>query len=156
MIYSFYEQLIMIIYFILYGIFLIISYDILNYYLAKIKSKYLYHAIEVAFWVSMIFISLIFMQRISKGYIPLYTFLFFIVGIIIYITFIQESFIQDLTRFDLIISKILVKIIKVLWYIIFPIEVLKKTSQIFKKLVKKFVRSIKKIFKKRAKLTEEI
>ena len=106
MIYSFYEQLIMIIYFILYGIFLIISYDILNYYLAKIKSKYLYHAIEVAFWVIMIFISLIFMQRISKGYIPLYTFLFFIVGIIIYITFIQESFIQDLTRFDLIISKI--------------------------------------------------
>lgn len=156
MIYSFYEQLIMIIYFILYGIFLIISYDILNYYLAKIKSKYLYHAIEVAFWVIMIFISLIFMQRISKGYIPLYTFLFFIVGIIIYITFIQESFIQDLTRFDLIISKILVKIIKVLWYIIFPIEVLKKTSQIFKKLVKKFVRSIKKIFKKRPKLTEEI
>ena len=146
----------MIIYFILYGIFLIISYDILNYYLAKIKSKYLYHAIEVAFWVIMIFISLIFMQRISKGYIPLYTFLFFIVGIIIYITFIQESFIQDLTRFDLIISKILVKIIKVLWYIIFPIEVLKKTSQIFTKVVKKFVRSIKKIFKKRPKLTEEI
>lgn len=148
--YTFYEQLVMIIYFILYGMFLIISYDILNYYLNKLViRKLIYYLVEAIYWVVIIIISLLFMLRVTKGYIPLYTFLFFIVGIIIYLLYIQKSFLVDLKRFDLIFSKILVKIIKVIWNFIFPKEVFFSFKKLFKKIILKTKNAFKKIFQKK-------
>ncbi len=150
MMYTFYEQLVMIIYFILYGMFLIISYDILNYYLNKLViRKLIYYLVEAIYWVVIIIISLLFMLRVTKGYIPLYTFLFFIVGIIIYLLYIQKSFLVDLKRFDLIFSKILVKIIKVIWNFIFPKEVFFSFKKLFKKIILKTKNAFKKIFQKK-------
>lgn len=148
---SFYEQLVLIIYFTFFGMFLIISYDVLFFYFDKCKLKvYLRHIIESLYWVIMIIISCFFMLRTSKGYLPLYTFLFYLTGIIIYLAFFKKSFLNDYSLFDKVISKIITKLFKFIKYIFFPKEVylvIKKImKKIFFKVKKQFSRFIK-IFK---------
>lgn len=148
---TFFEQLIMILYFIIFGMFLMILYDILNFYIVKWRFKiYINFLIETLFWLVMIFVACAFMLRVSKGYIPLYTFIFYLVGVVLYQSLFKKIFLKDLVYFDRVLSKVLSIIWRFLKEIFFPREVYLYLKKIIGKLlskIKKFILKITKLFK---------
>lgn len=82
MIYSFKEQLLMIIYFIIVGMFIGIMFDTINLFFYK--NKIINYIFQVLCWLVVTIICVISVDRISDGYLPVYIFFFFIIGYFIY------------------------------------------------------------------------
>ncbi|HHX00605.1 MAG TPA: hypothetical protein GX740_04815 [Acholeplasmataceae bacterium] len=76
---SFREQVILIIYFLIFGMFLGAMFDILHYFLRRVKVKQIIsYIIELIFWICMVIIACLYMLKVSEGYLTIYTFLFFL------------------------------------------------------------------------------
>lgn len=82
MIYSFKDQLLMIIYFIIVGMFIGIMFDTMNLFFYK--NKIINYIFQVLCWLVVTIICVISVDRISDGYLPVYIFFFFIIGYFIY------------------------------------------------------------------------
>lgn len=82
MIYSFKDQLLMIIYFIIVGMFIGIMFDTINLFFYK--NKIINYIFQVLCWLVLTIICVISVDRISDGYLPVYIFFFFIIGYFIY------------------------------------------------------------------------
>lgn len=83
MIYTFFDQCKMMLYFLIIGIFLGIMWDIIHILFSKnIISDYL---IQFACWLVVILVILKSIDSVSWGYISIYTFMFFIIGYYVYI-----------------------------------------------------------------------
>lgn len=82
MIYSFKDQLLMIIYFIIVGMFIGIMFDTINLFFYK--NKIINYIFQVLCWLVVTIICVISVDRISDGYLPVYIFFFFIIGYFIY------------------------------------------------------------------------
>ena len=82
MIYSFKDQLLMIIYFIIVGMFIGIMFDTINLFFNK--NKIINYIFQVLCWLVVTIICVISVDRISDGYLPVYIFFFFIIGYFIY------------------------------------------------------------------------
>jgi len=155
---TFREQVQLIVYFSLFGMFLAVMYDLLNYYLNKIKiNLILGYVIQFIYWLGLVLLVCLYVYKVSDGYITIYTFGFFILGILIHIYFFSDGFTKDIARVDDWMYKLYKKIKKTLIIIVFPKEVIsvikklipnKKTMDkmllFFKKLVKKVIFKIKK------------
>ena len=83
MIYSFKDQLLMIIYFIIVGMFIGIMFDTINLFFYK--NKIINYIFQVLCWLVVTIICVISVDRISDGYLPVYIFFFFIIGYFIYL-----------------------------------------------------------------------
>lgn len=96
MIYTFQEQLIMSIKFIILGMFMSIMLDTIHTLFKKIKiTNYILQFIT---WIIVSIICIRSVDRISEGYIPIYIFLFFILGYIIYHYLMSKSYIKIILK----------------------------------------------------------
>ena len=96
MIYTFNEQIKMIIYFIILGIFLSIMFDTINTLFNKIKlSNYI---LQFLSWIVVTIISIKYIDKISNGYFPVYIILFFLVGYIVYRKYLSKYYIKILLK----------------------------------------------------------
>lgn len=127
MIYTFSEQLIMTIYFIILSIFLAMSFDIINTIFDKIKI--LNYILQFVSWVIITIICIKYVDKVSNGYIPIHIFLFFIVGYILYSKFMKKSFIKTILKIK--------ENKQYIFLAIFPITLYNYISKIIKKMVKK-------------------
>ncbi len=147
MMYTFYEQTIFLGQFILLGMFIAIISDTFN--IIFMKKKWYHIILEIILWFILIVFSSLFIIKINDGYLPLYFFIFFLVGYMLYIKLLQKKYYHTWEC----IKKQKERIID----IVFPIELF---SYIYNKL-KKIYLSIKKniheklVNKKRKKLKQE-
>ncbi|NLD26861.1 MAG: hypothetical protein GX661_05835 [Acholeplasmataceae bacterium] len=148
---SFREQLIWIIYYLLFGYFLAAANDILMYFLNKTKmNTVLKYIIQLFFWLGLAYLATSYMMRISEGYLTIYTFGFFAIGALIHLSYFSKHFRNDLDRLTDFLKKVLSRVKKLLIIIVFPKEVMiflrrllpKKQSII--NLKKKFLKLFKK------------
>lgn len=96
MIYTFSEQFIMTIYFIILSIFLAMSFDTIN--IIFIKIKLLNYILQFISWIIITIISVKYVDKVSNGYIPIHIFLFFIVGYILYSKFMKKYYIKTILK----------------------------------------------------------
>ncbi len=110
-----------------------------------IKNKFINWIIQILFWLLNVFIVLKVVLSISSGYLPIYSFLFFIGGYLIYIYFIKKSFLKMIKN----VKTGYRKSKKSIMAVILPITFAKKIFSIFKKIFKI-------IFKKKIKVNNNI
>lgn len=96
MIYTFYEQLIMIIYFVILGMFMSIMLDTVHTLFNKIKITH--YLVQMVVWILISIVCIKSVDRISNGYIPIYIFLFFLIGYIIYHKLLSERYIKIILK----------------------------------------------------------
>ncbi len=96
MIYTFQEQLIMSIKFIILGMFMSIMLDTIHTFFKKIKI--INYILQFLSWVIISIICIKSIDRISGGYIPIYIFLFFVIGYVIYHYFMSKQYIKVLLK----------------------------------------------------------
>jgi len=148
---SFQEQIVLIVYFLIFGMFLGAMYDILHYFLSKVKLKLIVsYLIELIYWIFLVIIACLYMIKISEGYLTIYAFLFFFIGVVIYSSLMRANFKKNLEMVVIYIRKVWKKIKKTILYLIYPKEVfifLKKVMIkimiLFKKLFKRLNKEIK-------------
>lgn len=96
MIYTFYEQLVMIIYFIILGMFMSIMLDTIHTLFNKIRITH--YLLQIITWILISIVCIKSVDRISNGYIPIYIFLFFLIGYIIYHKLLSERYIKIILK----------------------------------------------------------
>lgn len=152
---SFKEQVILIIYFLIFGMFLGAMFDILHYFLGKLKPKLIVsYIIEFIYWIGLVITSCLYMLKVSEGYLTIYAFLFFFIGFLIYLYLLRGDFKKNLNSFVLFIVKVYKKSKKTILFLIYPKEVfvfifkiIRKIQRINKKIFLKIFSKIRKIFK---------
>ncbi len=133
-VYNIFEEIRIILYLFVFGIYVCTSYDILD--LIKTKSK-IWNILVMLFGsIILIGISYIFVNKLKQGYMPQYGLLIVIVGITIYYLLFR----QKLMKIINVLKRILRKIIG-------PITVFKKTFYLIKQKNKKL--NIKTLYKKK-------
>jgi len=150
---SFREQIILIIYFLMFGMFLSAMFDMLHYFLRKLKIKQVFsYFVEFIFWMAMVIIACLYMLKVSDGYLTVYTFCFFFLGVVIYTYLLRSDFKKNIDLVVLHIGKFINKYIKIIIIIIYPEEVFIVVRKLFKKainLIIKVIKNMVKLFKKR-------
>ncbi len=127
MIYTFNEQIIMVIYFIILGMFLSIMFDTINVLFNKIKiSNYL---LQFLSWIVVTLISIKYIDKISNGYFPIYIILFFLVGYMIYRKLLSDHYIKMLSKIK--------EHKRIITLAIFPITLYNYIINIIRKMIKK-------------------
>ncbi len=96
MIYTFYEQIQMISYFMILGIYLFIMMDTINTIFYKIKV--LNYILQFISWIIIDIICIKAIDTISNGYVPIYIILFFALGCLIYKKYLKEKYIKTLLK----------------------------------------------------------
>lgn len=96
MIYTFYEQIQMIFYFMILGIYLFIMMDTINTIFYKIKI--LNYILQFISWIIIDIICIKAIDTISNGYVPIYIILFFALGCLIYKKYLKEKYIKTLLK----------------------------------------------------------
>ncbi|MDD4076375.1 MAG: spore cortex biosynthesis protein YabQ [Bacilli bacterium] len=139
---TFKNQIIYIVYFLLFGIFLAITYDILHYYLKRWNVKMLVgYIVQLLYWLGLVAISCLYAFRVSEGMISIYTFSFFFLGVLTYYFFLRNNLYKDLSRINYGFGKIYKTIKNWLIELIYPRELLflliKISKAIWKKISKK-------------------
>lgn len=141
---SFRDQVILVIYFLIFGMFLSAMFDILHYFLRKFKLKLvLSYIIESIFWILMVVIACLYMLKVSDGYLSIYTFGFFFLGVVIYTYFLRDNFKNNLNLFVVFIGRIINRFKKTIILVVYP----KEAFSFIKKVVIKF-KKIKNLYKK--------
>lgn len=127
MIYTFSEQFIMTIYFIILSIFLAMSFDTINIIFNKIKL--LNYILQFISWIIITVISIKYVDKVSNGYIPIHIFLFFIVGYILYSKFMKKYYIKTILKIK--------ENKQYIFLAIFPITLYNYIIKVIKKMVRK-------------------
>jgi hypothetical protein len=143
--YTFFEQLTMVIQFTILGVFTSIMIDVCT--LINFKNKIITYLLQIGFWIGITYIVTRAVLVISSGYLPIYTFLFFVCGYFIYKYLLKKEFLKGINKIIKISNNNKRRIITTL----IPIEffkVLKKSLQRILKLFKRVNRGLFKIIKK--------
>ena len=135
------EQLRIIILFISLGIFMSIMIDFID--LFRSKNKVLTFILQIVLWFIVAIIVCKFVLNISKGYLPIYTFLFFILGYIIYRYLFRKKLVVSFKK----IKKVFLEKRGFFSMLLLPKELYKFILKTFKKLFKR----IKSIIKRKKK-----
>lgn len=146
---SFRDQVILIIYFLIYGMFLSAMYDALQFYLNKTKlKKLLIYFIQAIFWIIMVIISCLYMLEVSSGYLTIYTFGCFFLGVFLHFYLLHSRFVKDLANFQSVLSKIFKRLKQIIIILVFPKEVFQFIQKIIKILCKPISRIFNNIVKR--------
>ncbi len=121
--YTLMEQITMIVYFIILGMFITIMFDTINAFFSK--KALINYIVQVVFWIIMILICLKSVDKISDGHLPIYIILFFIVGYFIYVKLLKKKYIETLNKIKSRKRKIVL--------IILPVELFGFVKRIYKK-----------------------
>jgi hypothetical protein len=155
MIYDIETQFKIIVLLTLFGIFLIATYDIFYYVIDLLKPKTWIRLVsEVLFGALQLFIAYRYSYEICEGYVPIYFFLFFGFGILIYLKLLKKTLEKDLPyiiKMIAFIGKWMIKLFVFLFYsreVIYAIKVIAKAiCKLFKKLWNKIAGLVKKKIK---------
>jgi spore cortex biosynthesis protein YabQ len=152
MIYDIETQLKIIVLLILFGIFLIATYDIFYYVIDLLKPKTWIRLIsEILFGALQLFIAYRYSYKICEGYVPIYFFLFFGLGILIYLKLLKKTLEKDLPYIMKILAFIFKWMVKLIVFLFYSREVVYAIKMIAKavgKLTKKIWMKIAGLFKK--------
>lgn len=112
MIHTIKEEIYISIYLIVFGIYLLSTYDILLIIIDRIKfKKWFKIIIELIFFILQIFVTYRFSFELANGYIPIYFILFVLIGIILYYKILRNPFIKIINQS----LSLIIKISKILW-----------------------------------------
>ena len=139
MMYTFFEQLQMAVYFIILGFFAAIMIDACTY--INFKSKIITYLIQIAFWVGITFVMMNAVMKISYGYIPIYTFLFFLIGFIIYKYLFRKELLKTINKIKSINATYRNRIST----IILPKELWRFLLKVLKTILKGIIKKKKKV-----------
>ncbi len=134
--YTIKEEVYIIIYSIMFGIYIFSNIDIIDILVRNIKNKLLKIFIPIILIVLHIYITFIFSYNLMDGYMTIYFILFMYIAYLMYNTFIKKYF-----------KKIILQIYKVLIYLIKQIIKIIKPF-IYSKTIVKFIKREIKIIKK--------
>jgi len=127
-----YEQLQIIFYYVLLGMFIASTFDILKL-LTNNSKLYIKYISQAIYWVSLIYISTLYIIKYTSHYLTLYTILFFIIGIYLYYILLSNSNNNNI----LYIKPYLKKILILLYTWLLPIDLLKYVKYKVKTLLLK-------------------
>lgn len=131
--YTIKEQVILMIYFFILGIFSISLFKLFIFILDKTRLKnILKYITEFIFWIFLTIIVSSFLLKRIDGYIPIYGICFYLLGIVIYLYLLDKIFKEDLNRAYVVINKLYLKTKKI-WKIILPIEIIRFCKRIVSK-----------------------
>ena len=136
--YTIKEQVAIILYFLIFGIFTVTMYRIFSYFINKTRKKKVFkYIIELLFWMLLIYFSSRYLLVSTKGNIPLYGILFYILGIAIYFILLDKSMYVNLD----FIGRYLLIVIQELLYskevMIVVKKIIKKKSKISRRRKRK-------------------
>ena len=150
---SFREQVILIVYFLIFGMFLSAMFDMLHYFLRKLKIKLIpSYIIQSLFWIGMVIIACLYMLKVSDGYLTIYTFGFFFLGVVIYTYLLRDEFKKNINLVVIYIAKVFNKYKKTVILLVYPKEVfvvIKRVVKWIKKSKTLFIKIYIKIFKRK-------
>lgn len=111
------EQIKIIIYYLLFGMFIGVTFDTLKL-LTKNRKLYLKYILETIYWISLIYIASLFIIKNTSHYITLYVVIIFILGIYLYYLLLSKSNKNNIYEVLPYISKFL----KIMYIYLLPIE----------------------------------
>ena len=111
------EQIKIIIYYLLFGMFIGVTFDTLKL-LTKKRKLYLKYILETIYWLSLIYIASLYIIKNTSHYITLYVVIIFILGIYLYYLLLSKSNKNNIYEVLPYISKFL----KIMYRYLLPIE----------------------------------
>ena len=137
MIHEIKEEIYISVYLILFGIYILSSYDVIQSIKNRIiKNKVVSIIIELIYFIGQTILTYYFSYYLASGYIPIYFILFIFIGITIYYKVLKKPFVTLIT---IIIDKI-VKIIIFIWKYFIHL--------LYSKTLFKYIKSIYKTIKR--------
>ena len=104
--------------------------------LLRIRNKVITSLLQLFFWFSISIVVCKVVIVISKGFLPLYTFGFFLIGYIIYRFCLRKRFVRVIEIIRKKLQKTKSRVIK----IIFPVELFRNIKKVLKKILKGIIR----------------
>lgn len=141
--YTIKEEVYVLIYLILFGIFIFSTLDILEKIILKLKIKILKILIDVLYIIGITYIIYIFSYNLMDGYVPIYFILFIYIGYVIYIKLCKKTFNKIID----LIFKVIIKINFMFKHLISHMLLSKETKKFIKRekrIINNAIISIKK------------
>lgn len=145
MIHTLKEEINVLIYLIIYGIFIISTYDSVLYFSNHlINKKCIRIIIEIIYCIIQLIIAYIFSYNLADGYIPIYFILLIVVGVYSYILFFKKRLFNIL---DYILKNI-IKHKKLIKWLLVNLIYSPSLINTIKKVITKTVKEVSRIQKK--------
>ncbi len=138
------EEVRIIVYLIIFGIFILSTYDSI-YYLTERLKKFSKNLIRIVYSVLIIYITYEFAYKLAYGYVPIHYVLFLTIGFFIYLFFRKKYFIS-IKILNKIYQKWKMLIKKIVLFLVYPqvvIALIRFLYQMLKKTVKDFLKKNK-------------
>ena len=123
--YTVQEEIYILIYLILFGIYIFSSIDLIDLISQKIKNKVLRITLNILFTLIQIYITFTFSYNLMDGYVPIYFFIFIYIGFVIYIKLFKKYFITIITNIYNVLIFIIKRIIKLIKPFIYSKTIMK-------------------------------
>ena len=132
---SYVEQIRLIIYFLIFGYFIGCTYDTLKFFINKINIVF-HYVLESVYWVIILVIAYHYIIKVQKGFINIYTIIFYILGLLFYYVVFRKWHFNTLKNIANYFNKFIKKILKEMFFsdeIIKGLKKLKKIKKVNKK-----------------------
>lgn len=148
---SVYEQIKIIILYILLGIFLGLMYSTINFFVSSLK-RYLRYIIELISYLVLIIVSTFYIIKNTDYYLGIYCIIFITFGVLLFYTLIFKNYSHTLNNFKNYLHKnkyLLNKLFRFFKTFLFPIELFKYVIYKFKIFYLKIIKLLKNRHKKK-------
>lgn len=124
---------------IAFGIYVVATIDLIQriYPFDKIKYKrnYIYYyLIQIIYVLLQIIVTYYFTFNMAKGYVPIYFFVFVILGIVIYYMLLRKNYLIVVNKIIKASFILIKKLLKILVWIMLPIDIIKLIIKYIKQL----------------------
>lgn len=124
---------------IAFGIYVVATIDLIQriYPFDKIKYKrnYIYYyLIQIIYVLLQIIVTYYFTFNMAKGYVPIYFFVFVILGIVIYYMLLRKNYLIVVNKIIKVSFILIKKSLKILVWIMLPIDIIKLIIKYIKQL----------------------
>ncbi len=124
---------------IAFGIYVVATIDLIQriYPFDKIKYKrnYIYYyLIQIIYVLLQIIVTYYFTFNMAKGYVPIYFFVFVILGIVIYYMLLRKNYLIVVNKIIKVSFILIKKLLKILVWIMLPIDIIKLIIKYIKQL----------------------
>lgn len=124
---------------IAFGIYVVATIDLIQriYPFDKIKYKrnYIYYyLIQIIYVLLQIIVTYYFTFNMAKGYVPIYFFVFVILGIVIYYMLLKKNYLIVVNKIIKASFILIKKLLKILVWITLPIDIIKLIIKYIKQL----------------------
>jgi len=124
---------------IAFGIYVVATIDLIQriypFYKIKYKRNYIcYYLIQIIYVLLQIIATYYFTFNMAKGYVPIYFFVFVILGIVIYYMLLRKNYLIVVNKIIKISFILIKKLLKILVWIMLPIDIIKLIIKYIKQL----------------------